>query len=343
VFNPGANAYTLAVSHGYIFNIGIVGITNNSGVVQHFASMPNAQGNADVLGFVGSATVGNQTEFNTVASTTLGGTSGIVSFVDTSSAGFGTYTNQGSNVSGVSGGETLFFFGSTADHGTFTNQPGSVSGAGGGETIFYSSSQGGSSTITSEGASVSGAEGGLAAFFNSSNAEGATLIAQTGTSGGSGGRIEFHESSGADTARLEVFGNGILDVSDRGRALTVGSLEGDGLVYLGNQSLSIGNNALNTIFSGVIQDGGISGETGGSLGKVGTGTLTMNGANTYTKGTTVTQGTLIVNNANGSATGRGPVRVNGGTLGGSGVIAGKVTIGTGSGSGGLSRAGSPNQ
>ncbi len=132
---------------------------------------------------------------------------------------------------------------------------------------------------------------------------------------------------------MEVFGNGTLDVSDRGRSLTIGSLEGDGLVFLGNHSLSIGTNALSTIFSGVIQDGGISGETGGSLGKVGTGTLTLNGANTYTKGTTVTQGTLIVNNINGSATGPGPVRANGGTLGGSGLTSGKVTIGTGSGPG----------
>ncbi len=140
VFNPGVSAYTLTVSYGYIFNIGIYGITNNSSVVQHFVSMPDEEGNAGVLGFVGAAMAGNQTEFNTVASTRLGGTSGIVSFVDTSSAGFGNYINRGSSVAEVSGGQTLFFFQPTADHGTFTNQSGSVSGAGGGETIFYSSS-----------------------------------------------------------------------------------------------------------------------------------------------------------------------------------------------------------
>jgi hypothetical protein len=44
-------------------------------------------------------------------------------------------------------------------------------------------------------------------------------------------------------------------------------------------------------------------------------------------------GILLVNSSRGSGTGAGAVSVDAGTLGGSGIIAGAVTIGTGSGTG----------
>ena len=75
--------------------------------------------------------------------------------------------------------------------------------------------------------------------------------------------------------------------------------------------------------------GQIVGETG--LTKNGTGTLFLSVANnTYSGGTTVNGGTLMVSNTAGSATGSGSVTVNvGGTLAGAGIISGAVTVNSG--------------
>jgi autotransporter-associated beta strand protein len=70
--------------------------------------------------------------------------------------------------------------------------------------------------------------------------------------------------------------------------------------------------------------GGITGTA--SLAVMGAGTVSLGNANTYTGGTTVSGGTLLVNNTNGSATGAGTVSVAGGTLGGTGGMAGAVTV-----------------
>src|SRR5207247_8384500 len=67
--------------------------------------------------------------------------------------------------------------------------------------------------------------------------------------------------------------------------------------------------------------------------KVGEGTLTLRGANTYSGGTTMDGGTLKVQDTVGSGTGTGAVDVLSGSLAGSGVITGAVTVGTGSGAG----------
>jgi autotransporter-associated beta strand protein len=77
-----------------------------------------------------------------------------------------------------------------------------------------------------------------------------------------------------------------------------------------------------TIFSGTI-----SGGPGVGLTKAGSQTLILSGANTYSGTTTVSAGTLLVNAPGSLAS---PVVVsNGATLGGSGTIAGSVTVNAG--------------
>jgi autotransporter-associated beta strand protein len=76
--------------------------------------------------------------------------------------------------------------------------------------------------------------------------------------------------------------------------LSAGSIAGGGSFLLGANQLTVGGNNQSTEVSGNIADGGGSGGTGGSLVKVGTGTLTLTVTNSYTGTTTVNQGTLEV-------------------------------------------------
>ena len=90
---------------------------------------------------------------------------------------------------------------------------------------------------------------------------------------------------------------------------------------------TIGGAGANTEFDGIIKDGTVGTV---SLTKTGAGTLTLTNANTYSGGTIVSGGTLLVNNSGGSATGSGTVTVaGGGTLGGNGIISGAVTVNSG--------------
>ena len=70
---------------------------------------------------------------------------------------------------------------------------------------------------------------------------------------------------------------------------TIGSLAGVGNVTLGSATLTTGNDNTSTTFSGVISG------TGG-LVKIGAGTLTLTGANTYIGPTIVSGGMLQVGN-----------------------------------------------
>jgi autotransporter-associated beta strand protein len=360
-FNSGASAFTITARPSFRLTISGVGITNNSGSIENFVTADDGLGHLSVIYFTNSATVGDLTAF-----TNRGGTAnlvqgGIIQFLQSSTAGHGTFTNNGGEAAGASGGSTLFRDSATAGNGNFTNNDGTIFPTSGGYTIFVGRStaangtftnnggisvEGGSTdfaemsnagngVFTNNGGAVGGAVGGYTIFTDRSTAANATLIANGSPNGGEGGSIWFFDKSRGDTARVELFGNGNLDISAylAPRGVTIGSIEGDGDVFLGAMNLSVGSNSLSTVFSGVIQDGGIVGGTGGSLAKIGTGKLVLSHRNTYTGGTTIKRGKLMVNNEGGSGTGSGPVQVEGGWLGGKGIIAGTVTVGTGSGSG----------
>lgn len=68
----------------------------------------------------------------------------------------------------------------------------------------------------------------------------------------------------------------------------------------------------------------------GQMTLSGSGTVTVSGVNSYSGGTAINNGTLLVNNGSGSGTGTNTVTVaSGGHLGGSGIISGPVIINSG--------------
>jgi outer membrane autotransporter protein len=181
-------------------------------------------------------------------------------------------------------------------------------------------------TLVASGVAGPAPSPGAIEFRGTSTAGDATLIANSGSNGGLGGTIFFEGESTGGTARVQVFGNGNLDISLHVTpSVTIGSIEGDGDVFLGANNLTVGSNNLSTLLSGVIQDGGFVPDTGGSLAKIGTGTLTLSGTNTYTGFTTVSAG--ILNIQNGSALGS----TFNGTFVGSGAtlqLQGGISVGT---------------
>jgi autotransporter-associated beta strand protein len=110
---------------------------------------------------------------------------------------------------------------------------------------------------------------------------------------GVGGLTGFMDGASGGRARFITDAGGTFDISLLSTAgTTAGSIEGAGTYYLGSKQFIVGGNDSSTTVSGVISDGGQGRGTGGSLVKVGNGVLTLTGANTYTGGTQVLQGTL---------------------------------------------------
>ncbi|PYK58881.1 MAG: hypothetical protein DME43_10200 [Verrucomicrobia bacterium] len=265
----------------------------------------------------GSTTAANGTFINNGG--TFSGAFGGATVLGTTGAS-AVFTNNGASASGAFGGLTSIV-GGTAANAVITNNGASISGAGGGRTFFFDGTAG-DAIITNNGAQVSGGGSGVTLFISSSTAGNAALIAHGGLGGGEGGTIFFEDSSTGGTSQVEVFGNGKLDISAHDApGVTIGSIEGDGNVFLGADNLTVGSINLSTAFSGVIQDGGQNGGIGGSLTKIGAGTLDLTGANTYTGKTAVSGGVLQVD---GSITSNVLVNRHG-TLAGTGNIYGAVT------------------
>lgn len=118
---------------------------------------------------------------------------------------------------------------------------------------------------------------------------------------------------------------------------TVRNTYGNTSAYSGVSScterLTLGTANGSGTFSGTITDTGnaVAGVGNGllELVKIGTGTQTLTGSNTYHGLTLISLGTFKAANTNGSATGFGPVTVNTATLAGNGTVSGAVTVNDG--------------
>ena len=339
----GANTY----SGGTTISMGTLQLGNGSAT----GSIVGAVVNNDTFNIVNANTAGITTITNNLGTTNFSNTStagnaaitnngGFTAFFNTSTAGAAAITNNG--------GETEFFDTSTARNATIITNSGGfteffdTSTAGnaaltinsGGETEFNNTSTAGAATIinnsngftnfndtsTAGNAAITN-NGGVTNFTNASTAGNATITTN------SGGLALFFDTSTGGNARFITNAGGIFDMSNlTSGGMTAGSIEGAGTYQLGSKALTVGLNNLSTVVSGTIADGGSNGGTGGSLIKVGTGTLTLTGPNTYSGGTSFNGGIVAVNSD--ANLGTGGLNFNGGTLqalaAGGGIISSKA-------------------
>jgi outer membrane autotransporter protein len=245
------------------------------------------------------------TTFCTAGSSRISNSSGVMEFMNDSTAANAGITN---------GGTLYFLNNSTAENAVIVNASGGVVSFGDASTAnnsailnqssFYFGSDG-VTFATAATATIVNDAGGILNFEGDSTAGNATITSN------SGGYIFFYGQSAGGSARIINDGVEFDISSDSLGGVTVASLEGTGMVNLGANNLTTGGNNLSSVISGQIKDGGVGGGTGGSLTKVGTGTLTLSGDNSYSGGTDLTSGGLIADNDN--ALGSGSVSLNGGT------------------------------
>jgi autotransporter-associated beta strand protein/T5SS/PEP-CTERM-associated repeat protein len=147
--------------------------------------------------------------------------------------------------------------------------------------------------VSSAGNSSIATNGGFLLSFTDTSTAGSAIITTN-----NGALTQFATNSTGGSARFITNAGGTVDFSatsgpSGNNQITVGSIEGAGTYSLGSNQLTVGSNNLSITVSGAIQDGGSAGGSGASLVKVGTGTLTLSGNNTYTGATTINAGTLV--------------------------------------------------
>ncbi len=146
-------------------------------------------------------------------------------------------------------------------------------------------------------------------------------------SGVSGANFRIANSYGYENATFDLGdninmyhgGTGTSSGDNTATTVKIGALSGNASSSIFGEKWVIGANNEDSFFEGLI--------SGYSISKVGTGTLVLNNANTYSGGTTISNGAIMVLNTTGSATGRGPVNIqDAGTLSGTGIVSGATFV-----------------
>jgi fibronectin-binding autotransporter adhesin len=152
------------------------------------------------------------------------------------------------------------------------------------------------------------------------------------TFGGTGASSSSQNDIQINTSTLNLNGTVTYNATGNPHGSTISPL-GTGALALGtSRTFDIGNSSSTTTELTISAP-----VSGGSLTKIGAGTLRLSGANTYTGGTIASAGGLVVTNTTGSGVGTGALAIQSGAfLNGTGFIGGATTIQSGGimGSGG---------
>ena len=263
----GANTYSgvTTISSGVLQignggtsgTLGTGAVTNNASLVINRGdsnSITNAISGSGSLTLTGGGTVALSGSNSYSGATTI--SSGLLQINGTGVLGAGSY---GGSITD----NGAFQFNSSASQ-TFSSV---ISGSG-------SFTMGGSGTLTLTGASTY---------------SGATTL----NSGG----IQLAYATGKLPSNSAVTINAGASLATNGSSFSIGSLSGSGTItttwaHAGTDTLSIGNDNTSTTFSGTIAGSG--GYQAIAIAKIGTGTLNLSGANTYTGATTISGGALQI-------------------------------------------------
>lgn len=276
-------------------------IVTNGGATTVFTDTALAGSGAPGATFTNNGTTVFLDQSGTGTSTVVNNGTGELHLAGDSSIG-GGFTNNGLTVVSdsanlgtglvVNNGNMLLRDAATQSSATIANNN---------TLVFTGSSTAATGTINNN-------QTGVAAFLGSSNAGNGSQIVNDGrlyfgenASAGqaiirtqAGGQTVFYGSASGGTADLRVGIGGSLDISLLDTAgLSVGTLISDpgSVVALGSKTLTVGSTNQPMVTAG-LRDGGLSGGTGGSLSKVGTGELELTGTNSYTGLTRVEAGRL---------------------------------------------------
>jgi autotransporter-associated beta strand protein len=164
---------------------------------------------------------------------------------------------------------------------------------------------------------------------------GYTLTAGTLNFQGVGAAATAFSSMGIGKT-FAINGGTIGNTSGAAATMSIGSgtysIGGD-FTFAGSSNLNLGTADVNlgssvrqiTVSANTLAVGGIMSGASGGITKLGAGTLTLRGANTYTGAKTVSAGTLDLSGASGELTTTSAVNINGGTLLLSGSAANRIS------------------
>ena len=330
IFTPAAtNSYSISVSSNRTLTLSGLGISNSSVVTQSFSI-----GDFKAVGhihFTNSASAGNA-HFS--FGDAFPGQGSTLDFSNASSAGSADIDNFAGSVN--------FLHHATAGTMTYYSDSGFLSFSGQASAGHADLATANGSILFSQNSTASSASIGIfdfpgtldfrgsstAASANIENAAGVVEFTDSSSAGSatieSSSIISFSGSSSGGTAQIELLfsdislSSPILDISiHNAPGVAIGSLAGDehAFVFVGGNTLTVGTDNLSTTFAGTIEG------TGGSLTKVGTGTLILSGDSTYSGDTNINRGVLQVD---GSITSNTAVN-RPGTLTGTGIIHGTLS------------------